>query len=213
MTDMNRRHIIVTAAGLVTTLSGCPESPPASENTESPPDSPTVTGSPTRSATETETPTEPCERDLKRIRGDWVVETGELEGFTLSVSEQSVPLGGRLTVRLRNRTDELRHTGIKADYDIQRAQETGWQSILRYGNGGWESLAIGHEPGDGYRWELTWTQDGLSRLREDRERPLGPDYHVCVPLEPGAYRFIYFGISVRSGTDYALGVHFTVTDE
>lgn len=208
---MNRRQILGTTAGVLAILSGCAESRSASQRTDSPTDSPTMTETPTHSPTETETSTEPCQRDLKRITGEWAVETGELGGFKLTVSEKSVPLGGTLTVRLTNTTDEERDSGIKAKYDIQRETATDWQSIIRYEGGGWEDPAIGHEPGEGYRWELTLAQDGFSRLREDRERELGPDYYVCDPLEPGTYRFLYFGIALRSTRKDALGVQFTIT--
>jgi hypothetical protein len=130
----------------------------------------------------------------------------------LTVSEEPVPLGGTLTVRLTNTTDEEQCTAIKADYDIQRETATAWQSIIRY-EGHVDGVAICHKPGEGYRWELTLAREGFTRLREDREYKVGPDYYVCDPLQPGTYRFLYLGILMRTATDYALGVQFTITQD
>lgn len=195
---MKRRSVLGATGCLLMTLSGCSSRLSASSDTDTRTSSSTATG----------TPTAPCERELKHITTEWTVETGTLEGFELAVSEESVPLGGTITVRLTNTTDEERNSGIESKYDVQRRTDAGWRSVFRYEGPGWEDLAVGHDPGEGYRWELTLTEDGLSRPREDE---LGPAYYVCDPLDPGTYRFLYFGISSPSTKQSALGIQFTVT--
>ncbi|QLG63726.1 hypothetical protein [Halorarum salinum] len=196
ITGMNRRTILGTTGGLLMTLSGCSDRLSASSDTDT-----------RTSSTATGTPTTPCDRELKHITTERTVETGTLEGFELTLSEGSVPLAGTLTVRLTNTTDEERDSGIKSKYDVQRRTDAGWRSVFRYDGPGWEDLAVGHDPGEGYRWELTLTEDGLTRPREEE---LGPAYYVCDPIEAGVYRFLYFGISSPSARRSALGREFTV---
>lgn len=107
----------------------------------------------------------------------------------------------------------LRKRGIWISHQISdKGVYPGWQSIIRY-EGHVDDVAICHEPGEGYRWEPTLAREGFTRLREDREYEVGPDYYVCDSLEPGTYRFLYVGIDVRRATDFALGVQFTVTPD
>ncbi|WP_244621440.1 hypothetical protein [Haloarcula marismortui] len=44
-------------------------------------------------------------------------------------------------------------------------------------------------PGGGFRWTFTATNDGL-----ERQNGYNPAYHVCSALEPGEYRFAFFGL-------------------
>jgi hypothetical protein len=114
---------------------------------------------------------------------------------------------------LRDVAEEELRTGNKKKYDIQYRGEEGWHSI--FGTDGiapWTDEAVPHQPGEGFRWELTFTQDGLSEAVDH-----GPAYFVCNPLEPGTYRFVYWGVTPERErqedfeTDYALGVPFTVS--
>lgn len=90
---MNRRQLLLTVGGILPAVSGCLGSGAAP-------------GEATDTPTESPTPADACERDLERIDPWWTVESGPLDGFDLSVSKDSVPIGGTLTVELTNVTDE-----------------------------------------------------------------------------------------------------------
>ena len=68
-----------------------------------------------------------------------------------------------------------------------------------------------HDPGEGFRWELTFTQDGAS----DAVRH-SPTYHVCAPLRSGEYRFVYWGVTSEKEvennyeTNYGVAARFSV---
>lgn len=200
VTDMNRRRFLGVIAGLGPPLAGCLGSEtPASTPTDTP------------ASTPTSTPTEPCQRDLKRIEPWWTVESGPLDGFDLSLSTESVSIGGTLTANLRNVTDEQRTSGTYTKYDIERQTAAGWESIFwKKEYEAWTSEGVFHEPDEGFNWEFTFTQDGLTETGKAR-----PDYFVCSSLEPGTYRFVYWGVSPEgeSGTDYALSSQFSVTQD
>ncbi|MFB6296752.1 MAG: hypothetical protein ABEH66_07955 [Halobacteriales archaeon] len=193
---MERRRVLACVGGFGMLVSGC-----LGRGSE-----PAQSAEPaTRSPTSTETPADPCRGDFDRIGYSGTVKRGPIGVFDLSVSPESVPLGGQLTVRLENagntpRTTEAAVTGIKNKYIIERQIGDGWQSVFWEADretAVWNDEGIHHAPGEGFTWHLTLTRSGLEQ----------GFYHVCEPLRAGTYRFVYFGM----GDDPALGAEFTVT--
>ncbi|WP_089816158.1 hypothetical protein [Halomicrobium zhouii] len=110
-------------------------------------------------------------------------------------------------------TDEQRETGTKTKYDIQYQGKSGWHSIFgtKREQVAYNDLAYRHKPGEGLTWNLPVTADGLTGTFENA----AANYHVCGPLEPGTYRFVYWGIMSEKleNRGYGLGRSFTVSGE
>lgn len=201
---MNRRQFLGVVGGLGVSFSGC------------------LSGrSLPFAGTSTPTPPEYCQESINynltrvnpRPADTWKVEAGPLGGFALGLSTDSVPVGGQMTARLRNITDEEQMSGTKQKYVIERQTTDGWQSIYRRPETEvWTDEAIPHAPDEGFTWELTVTQDGLT------SQEAYPAYYVCDPLEPGTFRFVYWGITTTEEREsnweieHALGDKFNVTD-
>ncbi len=119
------------------------------------------------------------------------------EGFELTASTGQVPMGDAITITLRNTTDSERTTGNETLFAIQRATESGWETILwAPENWAWTEEALVHQPGEGLEWSFPFTVEGLS---------IDP-YRVCTDLSAGVYRFVYWGLT---GGRRALAVAFT----
>jgi hypothetical protein len=225
---VTRREVLAAAtAGGSLVLGGCTSggstrsdrtrsaSPPSSTDTPSP--SRTATERATPSATPFEdgraSPAPTCPDGYDPLRPRWVVEgPGPLGGFELSLARDTLERGATLTARLTNVTAETRTTGTEKKYDIQSRDGDDWYSVFGTEPEAFHTdEAVTHRPGDGFVWELPLTREGLTDAVDT-----GPTYAVCGPLEPGEYRFVYWGITSRKEveaeyeTEYALGVRFSV---
>lgn len=154
-----------------------------------------------------------CQSDLERIGLDMTVGSGPLDGFDLTLSNDSVSTGDTLVAKLRNVTEEQQDSGNRSKYDIQFRKDDGWQSLFwKDPYVAWTDEAISHAPGEGFTWELEVNRNGLSQSRQN-----GPDYHVCKALDSGSYRFVYWGLTTKGGdntdSDPAIGVRFEVTGD
>lgn len=208
---------IVGAGCTSSNTTGTP--PPTATETERPRETPTESATPTPVETPIGSgqagPAPSC-GDYEPIDPGWVVAgRGPLGGFDLTLNRRELVRGDTLTPSLTNVTDAEQSTGNRKKYDIQFRGAEGWHSI--FGTDGiapWTDEAVGHQPGEGFTWELTVTQDGLTEAVDH-----GPAYYVCSPLEPGTYRFVFWGITTERErredfeTDYALGVPFTVSGD
>ncbi|WP_089816181.1 hypothetical protein [Halomicrobium zhouii] len=123
----------------------------------------------------------------------------------MSLDTRSIALGETLVAHVSNVTDEPRETAVKEKYDVQYQAETGWHSIFgtEMEQPLYNDLAYRHEPGEGFTWELRFTKEGLA------------GYHVCDSLDPGTYRFVYWGITAEKleNRGYAIGMPFAVSAE
>lgn len=141
-----------------------------------------------------------------------VVEYGTLGEFALSVEPETVATGDEFTVRLRNASDDEAMTGNRRKFDVQRDTGDGWTTVYRVEKQTfWTDEGVVHEPGEGFAWELSATRDRLT--------PPDSPYRVCDPVQPGSYRFVYWGVIPAEEeesdfeTDYAIGAHFDVVEE
>ena len=217
MPSLSRRKLLgLTALGCSTVLAGCTQSIASQETT--------TTGTTTTAHQPTTTtryqdgragPASSCPGEYSTFTPRWVVEgSGPLAGFNLTINQRTIALGDTLTVSLQNVTNTTLTTGNRRKYDIQYRDSSGWHTIFGVkDNYVWNDIGVEHEPGQGFTWQFPVTRDGLATIAENNA------YGVCAPLQPGTYRFVYWGISTeREGkedyeTDYALGVSFTVTDD
>lgn len=240
MTRLSRRRLLTTAAIALGT--GClsrssastttqqtdstestttATAPPNRSTTETAPptatrDSTTQTTSPTDSATET-----PPTTTSGESRTQTVSRCGELydasvpvtattsEIFELSILTETVPYGGQLTVTLENTTETDQFTGIKSRLDIRRKERESWESVLYTDEYPvWRDIPVRHAPGEGFEWNV---DIGPGIDFADR---IDPSFQACEAVEPGVYRFLYWGITRQpQGTNYALGAQFRLEPE
>ena len=127
----------------------------------------------------------------------------------MTAEPRTLSVGETLTVDLRNVTEGERYTGSRGKHDLQYAGEDGWHSVFGTEDGAaYFSVAHSHAPGGGFRWEIPVSESGLDTGQ----------YKLCSPLDPGVYRFVYWGITTEAEKDgetdaeQALGVAFRVVD-
>ena len=215
MPSFSRRKLLsLTAIGFSTTLAGCNQSS-ASQNTIA--TDTTTTAQQTPATTQYQDgsagPAPSCTGEYSSFNPRWVVEgSGPLAGFNLTLDQRTIALGDTLTVSLRNVTGNTQTTGNRRKYDVQYRGSNGWHTIFGVEhNSVWNDIGVGHEPNHGFTWQFPFTRDGLSSL--------AGHYGVCAPINPGTYRFVYWGITTEQEekedyeTDYAIGVSFTITDD
>ena len=91
-----------------------------------------------------------------------------------------------------NVSKHSRTTGNEHKYSLQLRTEAGWEEIRgtvddSYGIA-YNDIGIGQPPGEGFEWSFELTERGLlaGHPRED-------DLTICPDLQPGRYRFVYWG--------------------
>lgn len=185
---MDRRTVLGLLAGTLTGLAGCTSRLPGS--------GPGTTR-------------HPCENLIRPVLDD-AVEDGPVDGFRLQLVETPDAVGDRLVVELRNETDSEAVTGNRYRYVVQRKTADGWEAVQRVDeDGSWTDDTAGpHPPGEGFRWEFTFSTDGLTREHDDDAD--NADYYVCEDLPSGTYRFVYFGLI---GDTAVASAPFTVEDD
>lgn len=100
--------------------------------------------------------------------------------------------GDEVRISLRNVSDRHLSTGNEHKYNLELLTEAGWTDVrgrdadrpLPYTDG-----ALSHSPGGGFEWTFTLTEEGIveGHVHEDSLR-------VCPDLQPGRYRFRYWGV-------------------
>lgn len=125
--------------------------------------------------------------------------------FELTASSDTVQRGDELDITLTNTTGEGAVTGNRYKYGIQYEGPDGWDSI--YGiedHAAWTDEGVGIGPGETFEWSFTATTEGFAA-----ENEMNPSYVPCDDIEPGTYRFVYFGVIDTP----AIGVEFTIESE
>jgi len=123
-----------------------------------------------------------------------------------AIDDLTFERGERIEFRLHNVSSQYVTTGNKHKYNLQLRTEAGWEEIrgttaepnrLLYTDEG-----ISQPPGEGFRWSFELTEDGLLA-----GHPHEDDLGICPDLQPGRYRFAYWGVP-----NGHLGVQFDYTD-
>ncbi|MFD1647164.1 hypothetical protein [Haloarchaeobius litoreus] len=236
LSPTRRRLLGAASTALSLVVAGCSSSeggqdgpPPTSlgptertTHTESPP---TTTEAATEPTTTTWTPVDDgtadpaptCGEKYQSIEPYWVVQSYDpLAGFELKLDSQSISIGERFGATLTNISGEYNGTGNRRKIDIQYRSEDGWHTILGWEEAfaGWTDIGVGHDPGEGFRWEFPFTQEGISEAVNRRL-----EFHACRPIRAGEYRFVYWGVTTELAveedyeTDYAIAAPFTVVAE
>lgn len=179
-------------------------------------------GTPTETTTSptptTTTSPPPCTGDRPLEVSGLVVQYDRLSGFSLTTNTDTVQQGETLVLSMENVTSREQASGNSSKYDIHRRTDDTWVSISGRARGKatpyYHDDAVSHPPGEGFTWELEFTQAGLSHEIHHG----GGYFTVCSPITPGTYRFVYWGLGWEqenerdSSVEYALGVRFTVTE-
>jgi len=206
---LSRRELLgLTGATALTGLAGCS----GLATNGAPPDNDTNRAQTTTSHTTT---TQPCTHPEQKPVHDNVVTDGPLGGFALRATSTSIAIGDTITFHLENVSAETRSSGVKSTYTIHRKTSKGWRDIF-YRAPDSEQMVVYHAadvdqaPSEGYTWTLTFTP---SELAHEITHGVG-ELAVCTPLNPGTYRFVYWGLGPEqdpSEPDQALGVQFAVS--
>ncbi|MFC6951540.1 hypothetical protein [Halorubellus litoreus] len=157
---------------------------------------------------------EPCPGDAEKADPYFVVRgSGPMDGMVLQ-SDDVVAIGDSLTVSLVNESTESRTTGLRWKRDIHHRVGDRWHTVLGNEWGGYGGPQPGHEhaPGEGFRWTFPFDREGIETSL------LGDSVRVCGPVEPGRYRFVFWGINPVDASsngvehDLVIGTEFDVVE-
>ena len=99
--------------------------------------------------------------------------------------------GDELRIEMTNVSNRPIGVGNHGKYNLEIYTEQGWTEV-RGGNDAsrfaYTDELITHPPGDGYEWEFTMTEAGLVA-----GGPHADALRVCPDLQPGRYRFVFWG--------------------
>jgi len=99
--------------------------------------------------------------------------------------------GDDLRIRMTNVSSRAIGVGNHGKYNLEVDTEAGWTEV-RGGDDAsrfaYTDELITHRPGDGYEWEFTMTEEGLVA-----GGPHADALRVCPDLQPGRYRFVFWG--------------------
>ena len=113
--------------------------------------------------------------------------------------------GEEIAFQLVNVSKHSRTTGNEHKYSFQLQTEAGWEEIRgtvddSYGIA-YNDIGFRQPPGEGFEWSFELTERGLLA-----GHPHEDDLTICPDLQPGRYRFVYWGIP-----DGPLAVQFDYT--
>lgn len=114
--------------------------------------------------------------------------TDSEEHFALRVNDRTFERGETVEITLTNITAHEQRTGNRHIYGFQLKTDEGWQDVRGWEDGSeqpYTSEAISHDPGEGFEWELAFTEEGLIEPGHTHEDRLV----VCPDLKEGRYRF------------------------
>jgi hypothetical protein len=154
-----------------------------------------------------------CDSSYERIAVERPPVTNQLDGLVLTTGANQVQVGGDISVSFINNSESDTVSGTRSKYDIQRRTNTEWESIFWTQDEdmiGYQDNLVSHSPGSGFSWEFTMAQNALSH-----EIQHGHGQRTCCEsLEPGSYRFVFFGKTTYDAADpeVSLGAEFDVTE-
>lgn len=129
-------------------------------------------------------------------------DTGPIGGFTISISQFELSEGESFECSIRNITEKTKQTGARKKFDIQYKSGSKWFSIYSKKGGGPLDHLVSHKPGTGFSWRFTASKEGLSATGGRI-----PSYYVCGEVDPGEYRFVYWGLT---NTNKSLAIPFSI---
>ncbi|WP_280537020.1 hypothetical protein [Halopenitus sp. POP-27] len=101
--------------------------------------------------------------------------------------------GETVAIDLVNVAGRTLSTGNRHKYALEVRTTDGWMDVrgVRDDPARFEYTdeAIGHPPGEGFEWSFDLTEAGLLE-----GHPLADRLTVCPDLQPGRYRFVYWGV-------------------
>lgn len=213
---MNRRRVLVRAAGAAALTAGClSDIEVSSETTQQPSESttepPQQTADPEIQTIARNPPdaTVDCSEDT--VEPVFVVGSETLperaSGIELTASTEAATLGDDIRFSLRNVGDATSLLGTPYKYELHRRENDEWVPVYYTAHFEWIDEGIEVAPDDGFDWAFTFDREGLHR-----ENHQNSAYYVCSPLESGTYRFVYWGIIEADGGAEALATTFAVED-
>ena len=110
-----------------------------------------------------------------------------------AVDDLTFERGDEIEFRLLNVSNASLTTGNEYKYNLQLQTEAGWEEIR--GTTGdadrllYTDIGVVQPPGDGFTWSFELTEDGLLA-----GHPHEDDLTICLDLQPGRYRFAYWGV-------------------
>jgi hypothetical protein len=102
--------------------------------------------------------------------------------------------------------------GSNGKIDIQYQGTDGWHTIFGVPedqDAVFPQVGIFLDPDETMVWEFTLSKAGLSAGTGQ----LPSFFHACHPIEPGQYRFVYWGVGDSHPVNEAIGVPFSVVRE
>jgi hypothetical protein len=223
---MKRRRVLLHVAGAASMTAGCltdADSSAGTTTTTSTSATPSTTATPTTdeatATTEPRTTVEPEIETLPQESPENDIDCGDdelfevshggqesyperAEAFEVEASTDTVTIGEDVTFLLTHVGSEQRGIGTIYRYNIQRREDDEWVPVYHTPEPLWTDLLVYKAPGGGYEWSFTFDREGIER----QNGPTNAPYHVCSPLEPGTYRFVYWGLGDGDGR----AVEFTV---
>lgn len=112
--------------------------------------------------------------------------------FALRVDDLAFERGDEIRVTLTNVRGVEMSTGNRYKYNFQVYTGEGWQDVRGWAGGmalPYTDELVEHEPGTGFEWTLTLTEEGLLD-----GHPHEDDLVVCPGLPAGRYRFAFWGV-------------------
>lgn len=112
-----------------------------------------------------------------------------VDALELTASKSTVTIGNEITFSLRNVSDETQSVGAIYKYYFQRRDGDEWAPVYYAQGPGWIDQINAIAPGGGFDWPFTFDREGL-----ERENPGNSTHYVCSPINPGTYRFVFWGV-------------------
>jgi len=112
--------------------------------------------------------------------------------FALRTSDLSVSYGDDVSIALTNLQAQKATTTHRDYFNVELYTTQGWQEVRGWKQGTprpYPSIEVGHRPGDGFEWKLTFSGDSLVE-----EHIHESSLTVCPGLPAGRYRFVYRGL-------------------
>lgn len=202
--QMSRREALRLAAPIFAIGSGgCLSSNATGSPSQTPTASPSSTDTPDKVGA---APVPSCPDGYKTSYDPWwtVVGPGPLEGMDLTINKETYTKGEQLVAKLRNVTDQEKKVGSDGKIDIQYQGTDSWHTIFGVPedqDAAFPQVGVFMQPNEGYTWEFTLSKAGLSAGK------VASFFHACHPIEPGQYRFVYWGVG---DAQEAIGAPFSV---